>query len=96
LYAILKNWVAQYKHHDSSTCNAPHDWTTWNSIDQIHELTLKDCRISAKSIAGQLGISHERVGSIIHEDLDLWKLSAKWAQKLLKADEKRQQCLSSE
>jgi hypothetical protein len=28
LYAILKNWVAQYKHHDSSTCNAPHDWTT--------------------------------------------------------------------
>jgi hypothetical protein len=27
--------------------------------------------ISAKSIAEQLGISHEQVGSIIHEDLDM-------------------------
>ena len=34
-------------------------------IDQIHELILDDRRISAKSIAEQLGISCERVGSII-------------------------------
>ena len=46
-------------------------------IDQIHELILEDCRISAKSIAQQLGISRERVGSIIHENLDMRKLSAK-------------------
>jgi hypothetical protein len=32
---------------------------------------LEDCRISVKSIAEQLGISFERVGSIIHEDLDM-------------------------
>jgi hypothetical protein len=32
---------------------------------------LEDCRISAKSIAEQLGISRERVGSIIHEDLGM-------------------------
>jgi hypothetical protein len=31
---------------------------------------LEDRRISAKSIAEQLGISHEQVVSIIHEDLD--------------------------
>jgi len=31
-------------------------------IDQIHELILKDRRISATSIAEQLGISHERLG----------------------------------
>jgi hypothetical protein len=40
-------------------------------IDKIHELILEDRRISAKSIAEQLGISRERVGSIIHEDLDM-------------------------
>ena len=40
-------------------------------IDQIHELILEDRRISAKSIAEQLGISRERVGSTIHEDLDM-------------------------
>jgi len=46
-------------------------------IDHIHELILEDRRISAKSIAEQLGISREWVGSIFHEDLDMRKLSAK-------------------
>jgi len=49
--------------------------TTPEIIDKIHELILEARRISAKSIAEQLGISRERVGSI-HEDLDMWKLSA--------------------
>ena len=43
-----------------------------------------------------MGISHERVGSIIHKDLDMRKLSAKWAPKCPNADQKRQQCQSSE
>jgi len=58
-------------------------------IDQIHELILEDHRISAKSIAEQLGVSRERVGSIIHEDLDMRKLSAKWVPKCLNEDQKR-------
>jgi histone-lysine N-methyltransferase SETMAR len=65
-------------------------------IDQIHELILEDRRISAKSIAGQLGISRERVGSIIQENLDMRKRSAKWVPKCLNADQKRQRCQSSE
>ena len=65
-------------------------------IDQIHELILEDRRISAKSITEQLGISRERVGSIIHEDLDMRKLSAKWVPKCLNADQKRQRSQSSE
>jgi len=43
-------------------------------IDQIHERISEGRRISSKSIAEQLGISHERVGSIIHEDLDMRKV----------------------
>ena len=50
--------------------------TTPEIIEQIHELMLEDGRISAKSIAEQLGISRERFGSINHEDLDMRKLSA--------------------
>jgi len=70
--------------------------TTPEIIDQIHELILEDRRISVKSTAEQLGISRERVGSIIHEDLDMRKLSAKWVPKCLNADKKRQWCQSSE
>jgi len=81
-YATVKNWVAQFNHGDFSTCNAPRPGrpktvTTPEIIDQIHELILEDRRNSAKSIAEQLGISRERVVSIIHEDLDMRKLSAK-------------------
>ena len=65
-------------------------------MDQIYGLILEDCRISAISIAEQLGISCERVGSIIHEDLDMRKLSVKWVPKCLNADQKRQRCQSSE
>ena len=76
-----------------STCDAPlpgrpKTVTTPEIIDQIHELILEDRRISAKSIANQLGISRERVGSIIHEDLDMRKLSAKSVPKCLNADQK--------
>ena len=45
--------------------------TSPETIDQIHELILEDRRISDKSIAEQLDISRERVGSIILEDLDM-------------------------
>jgi histone-lysine N-methyltransferase SETMAR len=57
---------------------------------------LGDRWISTKSKAEQLGNSRERVGPIIHEDLDIRKLSAKWVPKCLNADHKRQRYLSSE
>jgi len=100
-YATVKNWVAQFKRGDFSTSDAPRPGrpktvTTPETIDQIHEIILEDRRISAKSIAEQLGISREWVGSVIHEDLDMRKLSAKLAPKFLKADQKRQRCQSSE
>jgi len=90
-YATVKNWVVQFKPGDFSTCDAPRPGrpqtvTTPEIIDQINELILEDRQISAKSIAEQLDISRERVGSIIHEDLDMRKLSAKWVPKCLNAD----------
>jgi len=73
--------VAQFKRGDFSICDAPRHGrpktvTTPEIIDQIYELILEDRRISAKSIAEQLSISRDRVGPIIHADLDRRKLSA--------------------
>jgi len=100
-YVIVKNRVAQFKRGDFSTCDAPRPgrlktMTIPEITDQIHELIFENWRISAKSIAEQLGTSRERVGSINHEDLDMQKLSAKWVPKCLNADQKRQRCQSSE
>jgi len=100
-YATVKNWVAQFKRGDFSTYDAPRPGrpitvTIPEIIDQIHELILEDRRISPKSRAEQLGISRERVGFIIHKDLGMPKLSAKWVPKCLNADQKRQRYQSSE
>ena len=93
--------MVQFKHGDFSTCDVPHPGqpktvTTPEIIDQIHELILEDDQILVKSIAEQLGISHEQVGSIMHEDLDMWKLSARWVPKCLNTDQKHQRCQLSE
>ena len=61
-YATVKKWVVLFKRGDFSTCDTPRPGrpktvTTPEIIDQIHEQILEDRRISAKSIAEQLGIS---------------------------------------
>jgi len=90
------NWVAQFERGDFSTCFAacsgrPKKVTTPEIIDQIYESMFEDRRISAKSIAEQLDISRERVGSIINENLDMRKLP-----KCLNVHKKRQMCQLSE
>ena len=100
-YTTIKNWVAQFKRGDFSTCDAPHPGrpktvTTAKIIDQIHGLILEGHPSLAKSIAEQLSISREQAESIIYEDFDVRKLSVKWVPKCLNEDQKRQgaSCLS--
>ena len=85
--------MVQFNRGDFYTCETPRPGrskavTTPEIIDQINGLNLEDRWISAKPIAEQLGISRERVGAIIHEDLDMQKLSAKWVPKCLNAGQK--------
>ena len=87
----------QFKRGDFSPCVAlrpgrPKTVTTPEIIDQIYELILENRRTSAKIIAEQVGISHERVGTITHDNLDIQKLSVKWVTKCLNADRERQRC----
>jgi len=100
-YTTVKNWVAQFERADLFTCDAPRPGRPKNSDHPVDywsnsRANLEDRRISAKSIAEQLGISRERVGSMIYEDLDTRKLSAKWVPKSPNADQKRQWSQSSE
>ena len=74
-YAAGKNWVTQIKRGDFSTCVAPrleraNTVATPEITEEFYELILEDRRISGKSLAEQISISRERVGSIIQEYLD--------------------------
>jgi hypothetical protein len=47
-------------------------------MDAVHFMILDDRRIFARIIAQTLAISGERMGCVIHEIVDMRKLSAKW------------------
>jgi histone-lysine N-methyltransferase SETMAR len=52
-------------------------------------MVLDDQRIKVRETAETIGISKERVGCILHEELDMKKLCARWVTRLLTADQKR-------
>jgi hypothetical protein len=55
----------------------------------VHDVVLDDRRMKVREIAETIGISKERVGYILHEELDMKKLCARWVPLLLTADQKR-------
>jgi histone-lysine N-methyltransferase SETMAR len=52
--------------------------------------------MKVREIAENIGISKERVGYILHEELDMKKLCARWVPRLLTADQKRTRMKISE
>jgi len=57
---------------------------------------LDDRRMKVREIAETIGISKERVGYILHEELDIKKLCARWVPRFLTADQKRTRMKISE
>jgi len=49
-------------------------------------MVLDDPRMKVREITDTIGISKEDVGYILHEELDMKKLCARWMARLLTAD----------
>jgi histone-lysine N-methyltransferase SETMAR len=58
-------------------------------MEQMHDMALDDKRMKVREIAENIGISKERVGYILHEELNMKKLCARWVPRLFTADQKR-------
>jgi len=58
-------------------------------MEQVHDKVLDDGRKKVREITETMGISKERVEYILHEELDMKKLRARWVPRLLTADQKR-------
>jgi hypothetical protein len=100
-YSTVKNWVAMFgtghlNTEDEERSRRPTQVTIPENMDAINSMILDGRRISAKKIAETLAISRERVGCIIHEILDIRKLSAKWVPRCLNADQKHDRMLVSQ
>jgi histone-lysine N-methyltransferase SETMAR len=92
LFSTIKKWAAEFKRGRTSLQADPREGrpksaTTPKIIEQVHDMVLDDRRMKAREIAKTIGISKECVGYILHEELDMKKLCARWVPRLRTADQ---------
>jgi len=100
-FSTTKKWAAQFKRGPTSLEGDPSEGrpksaTPPEIIEQVHDMVLDDRRMKVREIAETIGISKEHVGYILHEELDMKKLCARWVPRLLTADQKRTRMKISE
>jgi len=93
-FSTNKKWVAGFKRgrtglEDDAREGRPESVTTPEIIEQVHDMLLVDRQMKVREIAETIGISKECVGYILHEELDMKKLCARWVPRLLTADQTR-------
>jgi len=98
---MVKKWFTEFRCGRTSTSDAersgrPKEVVTPEIVDKIHGMILDDRRIKVREVAEAVGISTERVHHILHEYLDMKKLSARWVPRLLTLDHKRNRVTISE
>ena len=84
----------EFKRSRTFTCDAPRsghpiEAATPEITDKIHDIVWTDRRVKVRDLVEATGISHGTVISILHEQLGMKKLSAKWVPHLLTVDHKR-------
>jgi transposase len=100
-FSTVKKWAAEFKRGRTSLEFDPHEGrpksaTTPEIIEQVHDMVLDDRQMKVREISEIIGISKKRVGYILHEELDMKKLCARWVSRLLTADQKRTRMKISE
>jgi hypothetical protein len=89
-FSTIKKWAAEFKLgrtslEDDSREVRPNSAATPEIIEQVQ---VDDRRTKVREVAETVGISKERVGYILHEELYMKKLCARWVPRVLTADQK--------
>ncbi|KAG5320064.1 SETMR methyltransferase, partial [Acromyrmex heyeri] len=93
--AVIKHiHLNEFKRGRTSTCDSSRsgrsiEASTPEIIDKIHGIVLTDRRVKVREFVEATGISHGTVISILHEQLGMKKLSARWVPRLFTVDHKR-------
>lgn len=92
--ATVKNWFNEFVRGRTSVFDeprpgAPKTAATNENIKKIHDLVLADRRLKVREIAETVGIAEGTVHHILHEELGMRKLSARWVPRLLTPENKR-------
>ena len=92
-YATVKRWVAEFKRGRQRLENEPRPGRPVTvakpeMVNKVHDIVMTDRQVTERYIASTVGISQERVHSILRKDLEMRKVSASWVPRLLTVDQK--------
>ena len=84
----IRRWIIDFRRgrtsiEDEHRPGAPRLVRTIENINVVKNLLEADRRLTVRQLANATGISYERVFTIIHEDLEMSKVSARWVPRLL-------------
>jgi len=97
----IRYWFNEFKRgrtsvFDEERPGRPIEVTTEDMVNKIHDVVLADRRVKIREIADIVSISIERIQNILHEELGMKKLSARWVPRLLTVEQKRNRMTTSE
>ncbi|GBP37708.1 Putative uncharacterized protein FLJ37770 [Eumeta japonica] len=99
-YTMVKKWARLFQQgrescEDDPRPGRPVTVVTEENVRKIEKLVLADRRIKLWQIAEELHISKERVEEIIHEHVNMRKISARWVPKMLTPFDKQRRLQTS-
>lgn len=91
--ATIRQWIAKFKKgetrvDDKPRSGRPREVVTSENIEKVKELVTNDPHLTTRGLEDETGISHERIVHILHNELELKKVCAKWVPHKLSADQK--------
>jgi len=92
--STIRHWIATFKGgeeeiKDKARSGRPREAVTSEKIARVEDLVSNDPHTSIKELTNEVGISRERISYILHEELNLHKLCAKWVPHRLSEEHKR-------
>ena len=87
-YDVVKHWCKQFKCgrlsvHDEPRSGRPSMSSDRNIVRQIESFIMEDRRVTISNIVEKVGISRGSIYNIIHDELHMNKVSARWIPRLL-------------
>ena len=92
--STVYEWIAKFKNgrtslEDSPRPGRPVSSCTPENVNRVKACIIEDRRMTISEISESLGLNAFTVHQIIHQELDMRKLTARWVPRLLNEDQKK-------
>lgn len=92
--STVQKWSSEFKRgresiEDDPRSGGPVSGTTEENVKKVEKLVLEDARIKIKMLADMTHLSVGTIHAILHDHLNLSKVSARWVPRMLTAPQKQ-------